>query len=59
MDIAVVDERRYGKQRRCYVLRQDAVSDDFLPEPSPMNWREVSREDFATEALLVYLERSK
>jgi len=55
MDIAVIDCRRYGKQRKYYVLRQDAVSDDFLP----MNWREVKREDFVSESIEAFCKRSK
>ena len=59
MDIAVMDCRKYGKQRRYYVLRQDAVNDSFLPEPSPVNWREVTKENFTAESILVFSERSK
>lgn len=59
MDIAIEDCRRYGKQKRFYVLRQDARSDAFLPEPSPLDWREVKWEDFVAESLAIFLERSK
>jgi len=59
MDIAVMDCRRYGKQKRYYVLRQGASNDSFLPEPPPANWREVKQEDFVSESTEAYLERSK
>ena len=59
MDIAVIDQRRYGRQTRYYVLRQGARSDDFLPEPSLEYWREVKREDFVSASIAAYLERSK
>ncbi len=58
MDIAVIDCRRYGKQRRYYILRQDASNDNFLPEPSPANWREVQQEDFVSESIGVFQKRS-
>jgi len=56
MDIAIKD---YRKKPRYYILREDAISDEFLPEPSPTNWREVQREDFVPESVLAFLERSK
>lgn len=59
MDIAIVDERRYGKQKRYYVLRPEAISDDFLPDPSPTNWREVKREDFVSKSTAVFVKRSE
>lgn len=46
MDIAIVDCRRYGKQRRYYVLKSEG-------------WKEVKRGDFVSESIAVFLERSR
>ena len=61
MNVAIVDYRR--KPRRYYVLKPDAINSDLLPagmrfdrrrdeiigNPSPVNWKEVKREDFVGE----------
>ena len=57
MLIAIIDARKYGKQTKYYVLRSEAINDDFLPEPS-LNWREVQKKDFHSESTSVYFERS-
>lgn len=60
MAVAVIDARRYGKQKRYYILKSGVSDNNLLPvgmvynkeeggitgDPSPEYYREVKREDF-------------